>query len=222
MSRTHEEHIHVRGFMAVGWGVLRNFREHAKEMGAKPPSSPMFFIMPPGSILQVNSHHTIIHPSPNAVLHYEVEFVVQIGRDGKPDGCGVGLDLTNRSAQEVAKSEGMPWTDAKAFPMSGPYSTLVPYEPIPYEIKLEVNGEIRQHGNIDDMVHSINDLFGAIHSRFNPEPGDIIFTGSPNGVGPLIPGDKLVASLWKNNTCIANFEAEVVTSEESELGASFK
>ena len=118
--------------MPVGWGVLRNFRDHAKEMGAKPPASPMFFIMPPSSLLQVNGLHKIIHTGPNTVLHYEIEFVVQIGRDGKPDGCGVGLDLTNRTAQEVAKSEGMPWTDAKAFPMSGPYSTLVPYESIPY------------------------------------------------------------------------------------------
>ena len=209
-------------YMPMGWGVLRNFREHAKEMGAKPLPSPMFFIMPPSSILQVNSVHTIIHPGLNTVLHYEVEFVVQIGRDGRPNGCGVGLDLTNRSAQDVAKSEGMPWTDAKAFPMSGPYSTLVPYEPVSYEIKLEINGELKQHGKISDMVHNIDDLFQAIHSRFEPEPGDIIFTGSPKGVGPLIPGDKLVASLWKNGTCITDFEAEVVTFEESKLGASFK
>ncbi len=208
--------------MPVGWGVLRNFRDHAKEMGAKTTSSPMFFIMPPSSILEVNEFHTIIHPGSNTVLHYEVEFVVQIGRDGEPSRCGVGLDLTNRSAQKLAKSEGMPWTDAKAFPMSGPYSTLVPYEPIPYEIKLEVNGEIRQHGNISNMVHNLSDLFVAIHSRFIPEPGDIIFTGSPKGVGPLFPGDKLVASLWKNKSCITHFKAEVVSSEKSELGASFK
>ena len=209
-------------YMPMGWGVLRNFREHAKEMGAKPLPSPMFFIMPPSSILQVNSVHTIIHPGLNTVLHYEVEFVVQIGRDGRPNGCGVGLDLTNRSAQDVAKSEGMPWTDAKAFPMSGPYSTLVPYEPVSYEIKLEINGELKQHGKISDMVHNIDDLFQAIHSRFEPEPGDIIFTGSPKGVGPLIPGDKLVASLWKNGTCITDFEADVVPFEGSKLGASFK
>ena len=208
--------------MPVGWGVLRNFRDHAKEMGAKPPPSPMFFLMPPSSILQVNRLHTIIHPGSNYILHYEVEFVVRIGADGKPDGCGVGLDLTNRSAQEVAKSEGMPWTDAKAFPMSGPHSRLVPYEPVQYEIKLEVNGEIRQHGNISNMVHNVDDLFLAIHSRFIPSPGDIIFTGSPKGVGPLFSGDRLVASLWNNNTCVTKFEAVVVTSEKSKLGASFK
>ena len=202
--------------MPVGWGVLRNFRNHAKEMGVETPSSPMFFLMPPSSLTEVNNEiHTIYHPGDNILLHHEVEFVVRIGLDGNPDGCGVGLDLTNRSAQKIAKSEGLPWTDAKAFPMSGPFSPLVPYELISYEIKLEVNGEIRQQGNISNMVHNVYDLFKALHSRFVPEPGDIIFTGSPQGVGPLFPGDKLVASLWKKNECITQFEAEVYSSEKN-------
>ncbi len=199
--------------MPVGWGVLRNFRDHAKEMGVESPSSPLFFLMPPSSLTLVTKTHSIIHPGHDILLHYEVEFVVQIGIDGNPDGCGVGLDLTNRTAQKVAKSEGLPWTDAKAFPMSGPYSPLVPYEISEYEIKLEVNGEVRQHGNISNMVHDVNSLLKELHSRFFPEPGDIIFTGSPQGVGPLFPGDRLVASLWKNDKCITNFEAEVLPSE---------
>tara|TARA_B100001113_G_scaffold341523_1_gene326748 strand:- start:466 stop:1071 length:606 start_codon:yes stop_codon:yes gene_type:complete len=199
--------------MPIGWGVLRNYSEHAREMGAEAPKSPMFFIMPPSSLTQVNGIHHIIHPGPSILLHHEVEFVIQIGHDGTPYRCGVGLDLTNRTAQRLAKSEGLPWTDAKGFPMSGPHSNLIPFELTEYEIKLEINGEIRQHGKISDMVHNVGELFKAIHSRFVPESGDIIFTGSPQGVGPLFPGDRLVASLWQNDVCATYFEAEVLASE---------
>ena len=91
--------------MPVGWGVLRNFKEHALEMESITPSEPLFFVMPPGSLIQVSDVFSITHPGPDVELHHEVEFVVRIGKNGLPDKCGVGLDLTNRSAQRVAKSE---------------------------------------------------------------------------------------------------------------------
>ncbi|MDP6856103.1 MAG: fumarylacetoacetate hydrolase family protein [Candidatus Thalassarchaeaceae archaeon] len=198
--------------MSVGWGVLRNFREHAEEMGAKSPTEPLFFLMPPGSLLLVSDNHSIIHPGPDIELHYEVEFVVRIGPNGLPNECGVGLDLTNRSAQKVAKSQGLPWTDAKAFPNSGPFSSMVPYESSEFEFRLEVNGEICQVGNTSQMVHDVENLVQALHSRFSPNPGDLIFTGSPAGVGPLFPGDKLEASLWKENKKITHFIAKILSS----------
>jgi len=198
--------------MSVGWGVLRNFREHAEEMGAKSPTKPLFFLMPPGSLLLVSDNHSIIHPGPDIELHYEVEFVVRIGPNGLPNECGVGLDLTNRSAQKVAKSQGLPWTDAKAFPNSGPFSSMVPYESSEFEFRLEVNGEICQVGNTSQMVHDVENLVQALHSRFSPNPGDLIFTGSPAGVGPLFPGDKLEASLWKENKKITHFNAKILSS----------
>lgn len=198
--------------MSVGWGVLRNFREHAEEMGAKSPTEPLFFLMPPGSLLLVSDNHSIIHPGPDIELHYEVEFVVRIGPNGLPNECGVGLDLTNRSAQKVAKSQGLPWTDAKAFPNSGPFSSMVPYESSEFEFRLEVNGEICQVGNTSQMVHDVENLVQALHSRFSPNPGDLIFTGSPAGVGPLFPGDKLEASLWKGNKKITHFNAKILSS----------
>jgi len=201
--------------MSVGWGVLRNFREHAEEMGSKSTSKPLFFLMPPGSLLLVSNNHSIIHPGPDIELHYEVEFVVRIGPNGLPNECGVGLDLTNRSAQKVAKSQGLPWTDAKAFPNSGPFSSMVPYDSSEFEFRLEVNGEICQVGNTSQMVHDVGNLVQALHSRFSPNPGDLIFTGSPAGVGPLFPGDKLEASLWKDNKKITHFNAKILPSESN-------
>jgi len=201
--------------MPVGWGVLRNFREHAIEMGAKAPTEPLFFLMPPGSLLLVSDNHSIIHPGPDIELHYEVEFVVRIGSDGLPNECGVGLDLTNRSAQKMAKSQGLPWTDAKAFPNSGPFSPMVPYESSSFEFRLEVNGEIRQVGNTSKMIHDVDSLVQALHSRFSPNPGDLIFTGSPEGVGPLFSGDKLEASLWKRDNKITHFHAEILAHESN-------
>ena len=90
--------------MPVGWGVLRNFKEHALEMESIAPSEPLFFVMPPGSLIQVSDIFSITHPGSEVELHHEVEFVVRIGKNGLPDKCGVGLDLTNRSAQRVAVS----------------------------------------------------------------------------------------------------------------------
>jgi len=171
--------------------------------------------MPPGSLLLVSNNHSIIHPGPDIELHYEVEFVVRIGPNGLPNECGVGLDLTNRSAQKVAKSQGLPWTDAKAFPNSGPFSSMVPYDSSEFEFRLEVNGEICQVGNTSQMVHDVGNLVQALHSRFSPNPGDLIFTGSPAGVGPLFPGDKLEASLWKDNKKITHFNAKILPSESN-------
>lgn len=201
--------------MPVGWGVLRNFKEHALEMESIAPSEPLFFVMPPGSLIQVSDVFSITHPGPEVELHHEVEFVVRIGKNGLPDKCGVGLDLTNRSAQRVAKSEGLPWTEAKAFPKSGPFSSMVQYDSSTFEIRLEVNGEIRQIGNTENMVHNVNSLVDALHSRFAPEAGDLIFTGTPSGVGNLVPGDKLEASLWKNNEKITHFIVEIDGFEDN-------
>ena len=199
--------------MSVGWGVLRNFHAHAKEMGTSSPSEPLFFLMSPGSMIHVPDSYSITHPGPDIELHHEVEFVVRIGPDRNAVECGVGIDLTNRSAQAEAKSLGLPWTDAKSFPSSGPFSTLIPYKPSPFEILLEVNGEVRQRENITNMVHDVETLLYALHSRFAPEVGDLIFTGSPSGVAPLFPGDKLEASLLNNDTIVTSFKIEILGSE---------
>lgn len=185
-----------------------NYQAHAREMGAGVPGEPVLFFKPPTALLQGGGQVRL--PSWSRQVHHEVEMVVRVGMrpSGGPagtcvlDGFGVGLDLTARDVQRKAKKTGGPWAVAKGFDGSAPLSGLLPLEgdgvrqgPGDRLLVLDVNGVRRQESRLSRMVHGVPALLGFIPSRFTLEPGDLIFTGSPAGVGPLAPGDHVEARL---------------------------
>ncbi len=196
--------------MAMGWGVLRNYHAHAKEMGSDPSSIPLFFLMPPASLLSFESGvGEMPHPNPACTIHHEVEIVFRIGQNGRPDAICVGLDLTNRTEQKVAKRDGLPWSDAKGFPNSAPHGPWCPYKAGVFEVRLSVNGEMRQQGSSSMMIHSIDRILEALRERFDPQPGDLIFTGTPSGVGPIQQGDEIIAELHQEGRCISRLQLHI-------------
>ena len=185
----------------------RNYREHAREMKADVPKVPVVFLKPATAI--ITSDEDIIIPPISGEMHYETEMVVVIGEDGKNipasramhhvAGYGVGLDMTLRDVQAEAKAKGLPWTVAKGFDTSAPVSEIVPRErvgdPGDLSLTLRVNGEIRQQGRTRDMIFSVDQIIAYLSTIFTLERGDLIFTGTPEGVGAARPGDLLAAEL---------------------------
>ncbi|GLS27219.1 fumarylacetoacetate hydrolase family protein [Marinibactrum halimedae] len=193
----------VRRVYCVG----RNYTDHALEMNSDPKEPPFFFTKPADAVVPPN--HPIYYPVKTNELHHEVELVVALERGGinlntkEASHCifgyAVGLDLTRRDLQRDAKDKSRPWCTAKAFDHSavvGPISTKRDCgHKTEGDIKLSVNGEIRQHGKLEDMVWKTVDIIVELSQYFELQPGDLIFTGTPKGVGPLIPGDRLEASI---------------------------
>jgi len=195
----------VRRIYCVG----RNFADHAREMGAPVErGTPVFFTKPGDAILPSGGPQP--YPSATRDLHHEVELVVAIGRDApgviaREDagrhvfGHAVGLDLTRRDLQAAAKAKGLPWDVAKAFDRSAPISAIVPANealPAPDALLwLDVNGERRQQAALSDMIFSVADILHELSSRFELRAGDLVFMGTPAGVGPLAPGDRWVAGV---------------------------
>ncbi len=185
----------------------RNYAEHAKEMKAEVPSAPVVFLKPSTSLLAPGGK--ILLPAFSNELHHEVEMVVLIGTEGKQisrdramtyvAGYAIGLDMTLRDVQAEAKKKGLPWSVAKGFDTSAPLSPFVEPQEIPdphnLDISLKVNGILRQHSNTRHMLFRIEDMISYISTVFTLEPGDMIFTGTPEGVGQVMPGDILQAEL---------------------------
>lgn len=177
------------------YGIGRNYAAHAREMGAEVPADPLVFLKPPSAY--VPSGAAIALPSWTSDVHHEVELVVVIGHDGIA-GLGVGLDLTARDVQAAAKQAGTPWAVAKGWKGSAPVSRIVPWPACgtgPWTIALSVDGEERQRGNTSMMERSIDQLIAYLDGVFGLVPGDAIFTGTPEGVGPLHGGQRAVATL---------------------------
>jgi fumarylpyruvate hydrolase len=184
--------------------VGRNYAAHAREMGADPNRDPPFFFTKPADAV-VPASGSVPYPSATRELHHEVELVVALkggGADIAPEtaldlvwGYGVGLDLTRRDLQAVAKKDGRPWDMAKGFDASAPCSPLVPVErtghPQDARIWLEVNGQRRQEGNLNEMIWPVADVIAALSRLVALAPGDLIYTGTPSGVDALNPGDKV-------------------------------
>ncbi len=201
--KDHRSPIRVGKIMCLG----RNYRAHAAEMKAEVPESPVVFFKPSTALLTSGS--TIIAPKISHELHHEVELVVMIGKEGKNiprerafehvAGYGVGLDMTLRDVQAEAKKKGLPWAIAKGFDTSAPVSEFSPQEavkdPQDLEMSLAVNGVLRQHCNTREMIFPIDVTIAFLSSVFTLESGDLIFTGTPDGVGAAIPGDHLHAVL---------------------------
>lgn len=187
--------------------VGRNYAAHAAEMGAAPPASPLLFLKPATALVRAGA--PIHYPHFTRELHHEVELVVRLGSplsratrteaETAVDACAVGLDLTARDVQREAKEKGLPWTLAKGFDGAAPVSSWQPVgrvsELSALELRLLVNGETRQEGNTRAMLFPIAALLEYASQFFRLLPGDLFFTGTPEGVGPLQAGDRFRAEL---------------------------
>lgn len=183
-----EARFPVRRIYCIG----KNYADHVKEMGGDPErSEPIIFTKSPERLVQSGSE---IHYPPNTSnMHYEVELVAAIGTDGV-FGYGVGIDLTRRDLQATAKSAGAPWSRAKDFANAAPCSAITPAGDVSLgnaHIVLRQNGEIVQHGRLSDMIWSVEEIMQQIADDMDLAPGDLIFTGTPEGVGPCVVGDEL-------------------------------
>lgn len=187
--------------------VGRNYAAHAKEMQSAVPSQPMLFLKPASAL--VASGGSVVLPPQSSDVHHEVELVAAIGsmamRVSEADALGhiagyaVGLDMTARDVQARAKAKGHPWSVAKGFDTFAPLGDFVAasevVDPHALGIRLRVNGEVRQEGSTSDMIFDLAHLVSAISHVFTLEPGDLIYTGTPEGVGPVIEGDEMVAEV---------------------------
>jgi fumarylpyruvate hydrolase len=193
----------VRRIFCVG----RNYADHVREMGADPKSEPPIFFCKPADAV-VADGASIAYAMNTAHLHYEVELVIAIGRGGANIrledalahvwGYGVGVDLTRRDRQAEAKQCGAPWDVAKAFDHSAPISALksaAACDPARARIWLSVNGEMRQDANTGSMIWSIPEIIAALSQSWRLAPGDLIFSGTPSGIGPLLPGDAVACAV---------------------------
>jgi 2-keto-4-pentenoate hydratase/2-oxohepta-3-ene-1,7-dioic acid hydratase in catechol pathway len=188
--------------------IGRNYAAHVREMGdvADLPAEPVVFLKPATAL--VGTGGTVVLPRQSADVHHEVELVAVIGKSGKhvPEAealghvaaYALGLDLTARDLQARAKAEKGPWSVAKGFDTFAPLGPLTPADriadPQALTLELRVNGEVRQHGTTDRMIFPVARLVAYLSSVFTLEPGDLIYTGTPEGVGPVRAGDRLEAT----------------------------
>ena len=194
----------VRRIFCVG----RNYAAHAREMGGDPNREPPFFFTKPADAV-VDSGTAVPYPPLTADLHHEVELVVAIGHAAvgvAPEraldtvfGYGVGIDFTRRDLQKTLREAGRPWDWAKAFDRSAPCGPLRPVartgHPEKGAIWLSVNGTERQRGDLADMIWSVAETIAIISASIALRPGDLIFTGTPEGVGAVVPGDELLGAV---------------------------
>ncbi len=188
--------------------VGRNYEEHAKEMGFTGREPPFFFMKPSDSLVVVNAGETgrMPYPSLTANLHHEIELVVAIGRGGKNIqaadalnhiyGYAVGLDMTRRDLQNDMKKQGRPWCIGKAFDHSAPIGPLTPAgqagDVNHAEISLQVNGQDRQRSNVSQLIWNVAETIEHLSAAWELQPGDLIYTGTPEGVAAVVSGDTLV------------------------------
>ena len=175
--------------------VGRNYAAHAREMGADDRKPPFFFTKPSYSIITGD----VKYPPNTEDLQHEVELVLAVGEDMSIFGFAVGVDLTRRDLQGQAKKDGKPWFRGKSFVGSAPISRIIPIEGLEelsgLELRLMVNGELRQSGSCTDMIWSPQELLCEMAADVPLKQGDIIFTGTPEGVGKINTGDFIEASI---------------------------
>ncbi|PKP11647.1 MAG: 2-hydroxyhepta-2,4-diene-1,7-dioate isomerase [Bacteroidetes bacterium HGW-Bacteroidetes-4] len=189
--------------LAIG----RNYVEHAKELNNPIPDEPVIFLMPETALIQKNQ--PFFYPDFSSDIHYEVELVLKINKLGKNieekfahryyDEIGIGIDFTARDLQQQLKSKGLPWEKAKCFDGAAPLGKFVAKEQLPpvnnISFTLEKNGELVQQGNSGMMINSFDAIIAHVSKFFTLKIGDLIFTGTPAGVGPVKIGDNLVAKI---------------------------
>ncbi len=186
--------------------VGRNYAAHAAELNNAIPEEPVLFLKPDSALIPKG--HPFLYPEHTKSLHYEVELVLRIKRVGKHilpqfaykyyDSVGIGIDFTARDTQQRCKEKGLPWEKAKAFDLSAPLGQhFIPLaelsQPEAIDFSLRKNGKMVQKGNSRDMIFGFDDLIAHISTYFTLKMGDLIFTGTPSGVGPAERGDLLEA-----------------------------
>ena len=194
-----QERFPVHRIYCVG----RNYAEHAREMGNDPKVEPPVFFTKPADAI-VASGVAVPYPPRTENFHYEVELVVAVGGAGRNIaasqalghvfGYAVGNDLTRRDLQGASKKKGLPWDTGKAFDASAPIGAIRPASLGHVErgrIWLTVNGETRQQSDVSEMIWSVSDIIAELSTLFELRAGDLIYTGTPAGVGPLKPGDRI-------------------------------
>ena len=184
--------------MAVGWAVFRNYVGHAKEIKGDVTDYPRFFLMPSTSHVESdNVGNNNISLLVDEHIDYEVEMVVRLGDNLEPVEMCIGCDTTNRTRQTLAKEKGWPWLEGKSFRGSGVLGTWAPWDPRIMEIGLSLNGETKQLATTDLMVHSFDSIMEHLRDWYGLCPGDLIWTGTPEGVGAMKVGDRVDA--WMRN-----------------------
>jgi fumarylpyruvate hydrolase len=194
----------VRRVYCVG----RNYVEHAKEMGFTGREEPFFFSKPADALLVIpnGTQGKMQYPSKTSNLHYEMELVVALGSGGrdipveKANACifgyALGLDMTRRDLQGECKKQGRPWEVGKAFDQGGPIGPVHPVTKTGLlssgAISLEVNGQVKQSSNLDKLIWSIPESISYLSGLFELKAGDLIFSGTPEGVGAVVKGDRML------------------------------
>jgi fumarylpyruvate hydrolase len=202
----------VRRIYCVGL----NYADHAREMGNDPKRDAPFFFSKPADAV-VASGARLPYPSKTADFHHEVELVVALGAGGANIrtedaatlifGHAVGLDLTRRDLQASAKKAGRPWDLAKGFDHSAPIGALaLGLPPAHAPITLSVNGQMRQSGDLADMIWKVPEIIAILSTFIALAPGDLIFTGTPSGVGPIAPGESLHGSIGNLDPIDVSFD----------------
>jgi fumarylpyruvate hydrolase len=188
--------------------VGRNYAAHAREMGADPEREPPFFFSKPADAVVPNGA-PVPYPPRTANLHHEIELVVAIGEGGRSIpvaralahvfGYAVGNDLTRRDLQAAAKAQGQPWDTSKGFDHSAPITAIRRVADVGHPARgaiwLEVNGQPRQRADLCEMIWSVPEIVSELSALYELKPGDLVFTGTPAGVGPLVRGDSLVGGI---------------------------
>jgi len=197
------QHFPIGKILCLG----RNYADHITELGNPTPDAPVIFIKPASSV--IGEGEQIVIPPYSHDCHHEAELALLIGRKGKDipvdqsleyiAGYGVGIDLTLRDVQGELKKKGLPWEIAKGFDTACPLSSFVEAshvsDPQNLTIRMTVNGEIRQDGNTSMMIHRIPAIISHMSGNFTLDPGDVILTGTPSGVGRIVSGDMLAAEI---------------------------
>ena len=197
--------------------IGRNYVEHIQELNNEKPDEPVIFSKPDTAIIRNNA--PFYYPEFSKDIHHEVELVLRISKDGKNieekfaskyfDSIGVGIDFTARDWQQKAKTKGLPWDIAKGFngsaPISDKFISVSDFKNVTdINFKLEVNGQLRQQGNTSLMLFPFPVIISYLSRFFTLKVGDLIFTGTPKGVGPVVAGDKL--SAYIENEKLLEFE----------------
>ena len=187
----------VRRILCVG----RNYAAHAREMGGDERDPPFFFSKPADAIVQPGDD--VPYPSRTSNLHHEIELVIALGGGGSDVsvedalglvfGYAVGVDLTRRDLQDEAKAAKRPWEASKGFEASAPISPIRRWTGAPPQgrIAISVNGQVKQEGRVADMIWNVPEIVSEASKLWTLAPGDLIYTGTPEGVGPLVRGDKV-------------------------------
>jgi 2-keto-4-pentenoate hydratase/2-oxohepta-3-ene-1,7-dioic acid hydratase in catechol pathway len=183
--------------------IGRNYAEHAKELNNPVPTTPVIFMKPDTALLKDNK--PFYHPNFSSDIHHEIELVLKVSKEGKHisekfaadyfDEIGLGIDFTARDIQSRHKEKGLPWELAKGFDHSAPISNFLPKTDFPdlydLNLKLDVNEQTRQNGNTKDLLFSFEKLIAFVSQYITLKKGDLIFTGTPQGVAAVKQGDHL-------------------------------